>query len=481
MLPKSIFSLSAVRITLGLVQVISPLIVVRMLPVDEFGSYQGFVAITSVLVVFASLGFDAAVVYYLPNVRSDEKQLLGNTTKAILYISVSVVLLFNLLAISRVFGDFERLFVLQVSAFVLLFSNLNWIENYLLVKKRIGVLSVYAALRISTRICGVLVAAFFFGDANSIIWSTIIVELCRFFLVLYWVSTRSLVSFGGTWVIPSAQAGYAIPVGLSGVCQALSQHAGKVAVLAICGPTVLAFYAIGSYIQTLARTVKVGIQEAVFPELVRVATDSKKSFDLFRQSTVLQFAIFFPLFLFLNLRAVECTEAFISHQYVKAVPVIQIFSVLMIRRVFSFDSLFRAAGVSIHAFTGSVTGLVLNAMLTIILWPFIDWYAAAVGYVASQIILEIIYLKRAQDILSARIADLLDVSNLGRCILAAICAASWLSAWEYIFDSYGMWLLVEGLIYLLLTLMLMKLFGVTVIVESFAKVAEGLSRDKKSG
>ncbi|MGA1579782.1 MAG: lipopolysaccharide biosynthesis protein, partial [Luminiphilus sp.] len=457
---KTIASLSAVRIVIGLTQVISPLIVVRLLSQEEFGIYQGFVAITSVLIVLASSGFDASVVYFLPNAARREKLLLWDTTRAVLIISLGVSLVFLALASLGVFGANNLLFFLQCAAYVLLFANLNWVENFLLVKNRIKELAVYAMARLASRILVVLAAALVFRDANAVIWASLGIELLRIAAVIVWISTRSIISFEQSTIFPAKQARYAIPIGLTGICQAISQHAGKIVVLAVSGPAILALYAVGSYLQVLIRTVKAGIQEAVFPELVKTASDMRRMLVLHRQSTVLQFIAFVLPLVLLSFRAEDYVTLVFPAEYIAAVPVLQIFMFLLLRRAFNFDSLFRASGISGFALSGSVAGLVVNGMTTLLLWPYIGWHSAAVGYVASEFFVEAVYFQKARMVTGASFEDLVDRVELAKSTAAALVAAVVLVVSEALFPPNAIRLVIEAVAYLVSATVLMMALNV---------------------
>lgn len=470
MLLKAIASLSAVRITVGLTQVVSPLIVIRFLSQEEFGLYQGFVAITAVLVVIASLGFDASISYFLPKAAANEKRVLGDTTLVVVVTSVCVVLLFLTSAQVGLSSRGEWTFLLQCSAYVLLFANLNWIENYLIVKKRMRDVAAYAITRLAVRISAVLGSAYYFRNAESVIWASIVVELFRFIIACIWVSRRSLLEFPARPSALIAQARYAVPIGLAAICQALSQHAGKILVLTISGPNVLALYAIGVYLQMIVRTIKVGIQDAVFPEMARKAKNRSRLLDLHKKSTVLQYAMFVTLFVLLNCRAEECIRLLFPPQYIEAVAVVQIFSFLLLRRAFNFDSLFRATGISMPALSGSVAGLVANAFITGFLWQFVGWFAAAIGYVLSQVLTEIFYFRCARSILKARLTDLVDIVNLAKCSLSALLSGGMLVVTGVLFGKSAGLLIFESVLYVAATIALMQLLGVKIVEYGVRRV-----------
>lgn len=469
MVVSAIISLTVVRVIVGLTQVIAPLIVIRLLPQDEFGVYQGFLAITSMLVVLASLGFDASVTYFLPKSPGREKDLLRDTTAAVFLTSVGVIICFYTVSVAGLIGKQTETAIFQCALYVFIFANLNWVENYLIVKNRIKKVAAYAMSRLCIRIIAVIGAALLWRESDHVIWALILVELMRFTAVFILVIKRRIIKLNTRPRLNIEQVRYAIPLGLTAVCQAIGQHAGKVLVLTTHGPNVLAFYAVALFLQMIARTIKVGIQEAIFPEMVRVVADRDRLFELHKQSTVLQFAMFISLFVLLNMRAESFLLILFPPSYLEAIVVVKIFSLLLLRRAFNFDSLFRASGISSYALTGSLVGLVVNVVVTAGLWPVISWYAAAVGYVFSQFFVEAMYFRKAQTVLKAKLLDLVDVVGIAKCVIASVAATALLPVSDHFMPRGNWWFLLESTVYLATAFVLMTMLGVQVVADSFAR------------
>lgn len=463
MLLNAIISLSTVRIILGVVQFLTPFVIIRILPVDEFGLYQGFVAITAVLVIVASFGFDASVLYFLPNEKDKAKNVISNTSIAVLLISACVSLIFIGLNRLEIIGHYSLSDLVQCIAYLLAFANLNWIENYLLSNNKLKELALYATTRLAIRMLAIILAAYYFRDSNAIILALILTEFLRLILVFWWLKPRLCPCNAIDFPLAARQARYAFPVGMTGILSALSLHAGKVAIITLNGPTTLALYAIAAYVQVVASLIKTGIQEAIFPELVKSATNTQRMLDLNKKATTFQFAIFVFVCGFLFVRAEKLSNVVMPADFVGAIPVIQIFSFILVRRAFNFDSVFRASGISKLSLKGSAIALFVNLATTALLWNIYGWYAPAIGYVFSEIIMEIFFFYKAKTHFGVKTELLIDSPSLVKCLVVTLISVFGILVLEGYFSETVAGLFLELATYTIGGIVLARLAGIEVL------------------
>lgn len=469
MLLNTIISLSTVRIILGVLQFVTPFLIIRILPLDEFGLYQGFVAITAVLVVLASFGFDASVLYFLPNEKNKEKNIISNTSLAVLLTSSCVSLIFIGLTRLEITGHYSLSALFQCVAYLLAYANLNWIENYLLVKNRLKELAFYATTRLATRILAIILAAYYFRDSSSVISALILTEVLRLILVLGWLKPRPYICNAIDFPLAARQASYAFPVGMTGIFTALSLHAGKVAIITLSGPATLALYAIAAYVQVVASLIKTGIQEAIFPELVRSASNTQRLLDLNKKVTTFQFAIFVFICGFLIVRAEKMTNIILPADFVGAIPVIKIFSIILVRRAFNYDCVFRASGISKLSLKGSAIGLFVNIVTTALLWKVYGWYAPAIGYIFSEILVEIFFFYKAKTHFGVKTDSLIDSLSLLKCLVVTLISVSGIEALEGNFPETVAGFILEIAAYTIGGAVLARLAGIEVLNIALAR------------
>src|SRR5215470_17815222 len=121
--------LSLSRIANYGLMIISPVILVRILTVADFGRYREFLLYSSLLQGLASFGFSASLLYFIPLHPSSPWRVVRETASLTAIFSLSVVGAFvaaDLLAPHGFVGPY----LVPMVVYVLLFVNLDWWEWY---------------------------------------------------------------------------------------------------------------------------------------------------------------------------------------------------------------------------------------------------------------------------------------------------------------------------------------------------------------
>src|SRR5687767_11791811 len=125
------------------IQLLSPLLLVRILDVASFGRYQEFVIWAALLVTVCSFAVDSSLTYLLPRHPSRARSYVSQTTLLILGIS-AVCLLIVVLAEPIVLQVASFDFVAPLAAYVFFFVNLNWVDYYWIATRRARVVLYYS-------------------------------------------------------------------------------------------------------------------------------------------------------------------------------------------------------------------------------------------------------------------------------------------------------------------------------------------------
>lgn len=149
---------------------ITPVILVRLLTVEEFGRYREFLLYVGLLTALCAFGINNSLLYFIPSRENSARQMLRQSTLLTLLSSVTIIgvmLLLNGLLNGAVVGAFA----LPVAVYVLLFVNLDFWEFYWLARRRALPVFAYTTGRLVARIAVVIIAARLSHDVNVIIWS----------------------------------------------------------------------------------------------------------------------------------------------------------------------------------------------------------------------------------------------------------------------------------------------------------------------
>ena len=411
--------LTASRVSNFAIQLFSPVLLVRILDVAAYGQYQEFMVYATLLTMICAFTFDTSLTYFIPRYPERERALVSQTS--VITLVVSVTLLGSLLlARPLLLGFLSYDFVLPLCLYVLFFVNLNWLEAYWIAKRRPRRVLVYSALRLAVRVSVLLLAAYLTRDVMQIIWSMVAVEAVRVVLVLAYFWRRGIFVADMKRSELAEQWRFAAPQGAAAAVRLAGRNLGKIVTSTTLGPAALAYYVAGSYLQPIVRVARSGVEDAVYPELVRAHHTPEGALRLWQRVNVLNCALFFPAFVVLTYYAEEIVTALFTSAYLPAVGVFQVYAFYLLRRVFNTDVLLRTTGRTGFMLWGTVGALAVNLALIFPLAERLGLVGPAIAFIVAEVVLESYYAGRAMRALGLTVARLADWRNIGR--IVASCA-----------------------------------------------------------
>ena len=441
------------------IHIISPLLLVRILDVASFGQYQEFVIYAVLLVALSTFAVDSSLTYFLPRYPERERQLVSQTTVVNLLTSV-VCIGALLLAKPLVLRIASYDFVAPLAAYVFFYVNFNWLEYYWIAKRQPRNVLWYSALRMLVRVAVVLIVAYRTHDVLTIVWSMAAVEVVRVALIAVYLLRRGIFVRDFRKAELAEQLQFSAPIGASTFVQQSGRNLGKLVISSTLGPAGLAYFAIGSYLQPIVRVTRSGIEDSIYPELVRAHAEPGGPLRLWQRVNVLYCVLLFPAFVVLVQFAEVIVTTLFTDAYLPAVPVFQVFAVFLVRRCFNTDVLLRTTGRTGFMLWGTIGALAINITLIAVLSRTFGMIAPAIAFIAAEIALEFYFVQRARRFMKLAIADLIDWRSILRvaasCLLALpiLVVTTWLPGPRVVLAG------VASLLYLSTVLLLAYQFGV---------------------
>jgi O-antigen/teichoic acid export membrane protein len=432
----------------GLV-LISPIVLVRLMSVEQFGRYREFLLYSSVLITLAALGVNASLLHFVPHRPEHTNRFVGQAlvlTFATSMLVIAVVVLLNVVLDGAVIGHQA----LPVVLYAALFVNFDFWESLWIAQKKIVPVWGYTTGRLVARLTVVITAALLTTDVDVIIWSLIALEAVRLLIsAIAWLRIRGPrpAKLPGSW---SDQLRFCLPAGAASVVVTLNRSMGSMFVVRLLGPVALAHYAIGIYVHPLLAVLRNSLSDALLPEMSaqRPADRNDPLFPWRRMTIVAAIALCGAAVVLARFADTVVTTLF-SAQYRAAVPVFQIYMLVLLRETMDFAVPLRAVNRTAPIMYGNGIALALNALLLWLLLPSLGIPGAALAYVISRGA-EGIYLAlstaRAYDISPRALANWTDLLKVA---LAAALASITLIG-NFWTDHFGLpGAIVAGLCYLL--------------------------------
>ena len=410
----------------GLV-VISPILLVRLLTVEEFGRYREFLLYAGLLTTICAFGINNSLLYFIPSRPDSVRQMVRQAVTMTLGTSllvVGVTVLADYVSNGAILGAVA----LPVALYVLLFVNLDFWEYYWLAQKRPAPVFAYTTGRLIARILVVVTAASIWRDVMPIIWSLIALEATRITIsfVAWQRAGRSVDSAdrAGQESCWREQFFYCLPLGLSLILVTLNKSLGNLFVTKTLGVVALAHYAIGTHIQPVIGVLRNSVSDAVLPELAALKnTKGEGALALWRRSTVVSMILLTVAGVVLFEFAHTFVVTLFSPSYEPAVLIFQIYLLVLVREVFDFGVALRAVNKTAPIVTASLFAILLNLLLLVTVLPIWGLPAAALAFVISRFTEGVVLGRSTMRAYNIGIKDLARWGDLGRVALAALLAS----------------------------------------------------------
>jgi O-antigen/teichoic acid export membrane protein len=172
----------------------------------------------------------------------------------------------------------------------------------------------------------------------------------------------------------------------------LNRYSANVVVAKMMGPVALAHYTIGTYVEPIVSTLRNSLSDSMLPSLVQRSSNSRSDAVAFwRRGTVVASILLLPIAALLARYAETLIVTAFSPSYRGAVPVLQVFLIVLIRECFDFAVALKAINETRYFLYGDIAALVLNLILLSVLLPAVGLVGAVAAYVIASFV-EGIYL-----------------------------------------------------------------------------------------
>src|SRR6185437_13608398 len=157
---------------------ISPIVLARLLSVEEFGRYREFLLYTTMLQTLALFSINDSLLYFVPAFPASPWRVARHSAVLTLISSVTVVAALAVIDIAM-HGTFVHGFLLPLAAFTLFCVNLDFWESFWIARGRPGAVFLYSASRLLGRMATAVITAVVTRNVDSIIRSLVIFEGVR--------------------------------------------------------------------------------------------------------------------------------------------------------------------------------------------------------------------------------------------------------------------------------------------------------------
>ncbi|MEO8016325.1 MAG: oligosaccharide flippase family protein [Pseudomonadota bacterium] len=413
--------LASARLLNQVLALLSPLLLVRLLEISEYGRYRQFMATAMFITSLAGFALSANLNYLIA--RSPERQAVDLTNTCLLMLAVSVVsalvvvLARQWIVPPEIAGSWGLL-----AAYVFMFLNLEVLVSYWLAHRQsVQVMSYTLAITV-WRIATLLIATIWLRDVEMIFVTIVCAEALKNLWIYVWLRRHGLLVFRWDSQAMREQVRLVAPLGAGSVLYKLNDF-GKVVVANQLGPVPLAIYTTAAYQVPLVNIVQGALADVIFPDMVkRSKRDPAQGLLLWKRAQVLIFAAICPAWMLLTYWAEPIVRLMFTDTYVAAVPYFQVFLLLMVRQCFQFSTPLRSVADNASFAHANLIALLINAGLIITLMPKFGLWGPTLGLVIGQSWTSIYLGKRVLQRYQLPLSELCQWDKLGMALAASFAA-----------------------------------------------------------
>ncbi len=438
---------------------ISPVILVRLLTIGQFGRYREFLLYASVLQSIAVFSINDSLLYCIPANPASRWRIVRQT--AVLIACSSLIVVAGLTILDRATGGrIVGPLLLPIGLYTLFVSNLDFWDSFWVATGRPALIFAYSSVRLAARVIVAVVAAALTHDARAIIWALIALEGVRLLgaaLVMTAVDRgHAEPPLAEPW---REQIRFCLPSGTASLLAMLNRNLSSLVVVKALGAVALANYTIGRYGEPVVQTLRNSVSAVVLPEMVRRDRDSREqALCLWQRATVINAIVLFPVAIVVERFAGPLVATVFGRSYAPAALILQIYLLSMLRECFDFAPALRAINHTRPLVASNTASLLACAVMLAVLIPLAGLAGAMIAVLLGMAVdgtwLALAALRRYR----LRARELLPWGSLARVSAAAALAAGVLVAcdWTALFGPGGMALgaIAYGAVFALLLLTL---------------------------
>ncbi len=366
---------------------VSPIILTRVLPIEMFGQYRQFILYGVLLTELLRFAIGQSLTYLIPRDPGNERFFVSQSvvfTLIIYFVGAGLVV-----AVSGMSAVIEYPYIAELLVYVFFLLNMDFVIHYWLAKGQSFHVFVYGCVRLIIRVGSVVVVAVWVADLGTIVWTLIVVEAVRFIAVLGYLLKKRLLTIVVSRDAISEQLRFFVPLGAANGVDALNKYVGQLFVSLVLGPSVLALYVIGTYTAPLLNLCRSSVGDAVFPRMSEKSVEGiRETLRLWQRTTIVYTFMLSPLIVFIVANADSIVVVLFSDSYGAAAPVLQVFSLAMLKDCVDFGLPLRAFGKTRTILASRCLSLTFNIVLMMVLVHFWGLLGPAIALLVTQFLIE---------------------------------------------------------------------------------------------
>ncbi|MFC1760358.1 lipopolysaccharide biosynthesis protein [Candidatus Neomarinimicrobiota bacterium] len=420
------YSLFFGKTTALIIQMLTSVIIVRLISKADYGLYQQFLLISTTLITVLGLGLNSSLYYFYPTGTNNEQHLVIKHTILIeLIIGIAFVILFLGLGIPRLeWLNLENLNIyrIHIGLYILFTSVSSIVETMFTVEKNVTLNRFYHPFEKFIRLGLIISFIFFFQDNIALIYALLVLSGLKFiFVIIYsWnhLVQQNFISFP----LLKNQLVYSIPIGISVILRTISVKIDKFIVNEYVDINDFAIYSIAFISIPVLPILYSSINNVVVAQIAVFCKEEKfkNAAALWRKTVLKNASITIPIVGFCFVMADHIIEILYTQRYLESANYFRIYILYFLFSMFSYGFILRGTKKTSSIFIIDLISAIITIISGIYLIQNYQMYGAAITAVMGislPIIITVIYEK---NLLKLPLAKLMNWKKLYLIVITSL-------------------------------------------------------------
>lgn len=391
-----------------LVSMVSMMLLSRSMQIGDYGEYKQFFLGLSVADTVLNLGLPSAVIYYVSS--KDREKNIPNILFIMLMLSGLVILLGKPYSIIFDYSFKTSFFSANWMLFSLFSSMLIFnacTENFLIAVDKVGKLLFYSVIPNALFLGCIVWSCFYDSSSMTVIYINLVRTVLMFVMsVFFYMQEKPQMKKVDVKTI-RAVLFFGLPIGLSAIVGIINSNIDKFVIGFFYDNQVFAVFTNGAYEIPIIGLIGASIFGVAIPRIKQLYSDNKLKDlnDLWLRIGRMMCTLIIPIGTGLILFSDVVVNILYSAKYSEATLIFAVYQTVFFVRVYSYGSIFVAAGKSKLYMINTIISFVFNFILDIVLVKFMGPVGAAIATVITTYFLMMLQIWQIGNILGKKIHE----------------------------------------------------------------------------
>lgn len=418
---KDALILTSSRIIGLAISMMTVMVLSRTITLTEYGTYSQMMTIMNIIAAIFTLGFPASINYFIAG-EDDENfrsQFISvyYTFSTIISIIAGLFLVLNIVNISKYYNNYKLLNYKHIFMFypwVVIIKNS--IANVLIVYSRARKLLKFNILHSTTIFILVIISNIYEFNFETFMMLLLIDEVI--FSTSVYMIVRNLTSnfkFMFNWNLLKEIFKYALPIGVASIIGTLGIQLDKMIIGRLFDTEFLAIYTNASK-ELPVTFIASSITAVLIPHVVSKLKEKrvKEAVLLWKEAAYISFLFISFFSVALIVFAPEVIIVLYSEKYIAGVTIFRIYNMVLLLRFTYFGLLLNATGKTKLIMYSSLCSLLLNLILSLVLYRLIGYTGPAIATLISMLLVAIFQLSASCNAINIKFKEILPWTKITR-------------------------------------------------------------------